>query len=160
MSSGLYLPHVRDLYVRPALDALPAALNGFSAVQGVLGIGNKESGYRYVKQLGAGPALGFWQMEPATHDDLWKNFIQFRPALQQALKALLAGAEPAPGRLVTHTLYAAAMCRVHLYRAPAIIPAAGNAVGWAGFWKTYYNTGKGAGDAAEAVPYFLEAMKA
>ena len=26
----------------------------------------------YIKQIN-GPALGVWQMEPATHDDIWKN---------------------------------------------------------------------------------------
>lgn len=160
MSSGLYLPHVRDFYVRPALAALPAALGGVSAVQGVLGIGNTETGYHYIKQVGPGPALGFWQIEPDTHNDLWENFIQFRPSLAQALKALLFGAEPAAGRLITHTLYAAAICRVQLYRAPAALPAANDATAWAAFWKKYYNTENGAGVAAKAVPYFQEAMKA
>lgn len=90
--SGLYLPHVYALWVQPALAALPASLNTLSAQQGVLGIGNTESaGYRYIKQIGFGPALGFWQMEPATHDDAWANFIHFRPALQTALIGLLGG---------------------------------------------------------------------
>jgi len=30
-----------------------------------------DCGY-YIKQVN-GPALGIWQMEPATHDDIWEN---------------------------------------------------------------------------------------
>lgn len=159
--SGLYLPHVYTLWVKPALLALPASLNTLAAQQGVLGIGNTESaGYRYIQQIGNGPALGFWQMEPATHNDLWLNFIRFRPALQTALDKLLGGQPPTPQRLVDTPLYAAAMCRVQLYRSPLALPAAHNATAWAQFWKTQYNTIKGAGIAAQAVPFFQAAMVA
>lgn len=158
--SGLYLQHVRELWVRPALAALPASLNTLSRQQGVLGIGNKESGYRYIKQVGAGPALGFWQMEPETHDDMWRNFIRYRPELQAALLGILAGAKPDPARLVDRPIYSAAMCAVHTNRAKDKIPAANDAPGWAVFWKHNYNTESGAGVAAEAVPYFREAMEA
>ncbi|MFT9384827.1 MAG: hypothetical protein ABF553_09470 [Acetobacter orientalis] len=157
--SGLYLPHVHALWVQPALAALPASLNTLSAQQGVLGIGNTESaGYRYIKQIGSGPALGFWQMEPATHDDAWANFIRFRPALQTALIGLLGGKGACAQRLADTPLYAAAMCRVQLYRAPMALPPAYNATAWATFWKTYYNTNKGDGNIIQATPYFQNAM--
>ncbi|MFT8367558.1 MAG: hypothetical protein ABF646_02275 [Acetobacter papayae] len=157
--SSLYLPHVRDLWVVPALAALPGPLNTLSARQGVLGIGMKESEYTYLKQLGSGPALGFWQMEPATHDDMWANFIRYRSDLQKPLSAL-AGGQPSAQALVTSPVYAAAMCRVHLFRSPEALPMANDAAGWAGYWKRNYNTDKGAGIAAEAVPYFRAAMAA
>ncbi|OUJ03866.1 hypothetical protein HK15_08860 [Acetobacter orientalis] len=158
--TGLFLPHVRDLWVKPALAPLPAGLNTLSAQQGVLGIGLKESGYTYLRQLGAGPALGFWQMEPATHDDLWANFIRYRPELQAALSRLLNGATPTAQALVTNPLYAAAMCRVHLLRQPDPLPAANDATAWAAYWKQHYNTAAGAGVAAQAVPLFRAAMEA
>lgn len=158
--TGLFLPHVRDLWVKPALAALPAGLNTLSAQQGVLGIGLKESGYTYLRQLGTGPALGFWQMEPATHDDLWRNFIRYRPELQAALSRLLNGTAPTPQALVTNPLYAAAMCRVHLLRQPDPLPAANDATAWAAYWKQHYNTAAGAGVAAQAVPLFRAAMEA
>lgn len=157
--SGLYLPHVRELWVIPALAALPEALNTLSAQQGVLGIGLKESGYTYLKQLGSGPALGFWQMEPATHDDMWANFIRYRPDLQKPLSAL-AGGRPSAQALVTSPVYAAAMCRVHLFRQPDALPSAGDAAAWAAYWKQHYNTPGGAGVAAQAIPIFRAAMDA
>ncbi|GBQ10313.1 hypothetical protein [Acetobacter cerevisiae] len=159
--SGLYLPHVRDLWVRPALASLPPALNNLSRMQGVLGIGNKESGYRYLVQTNpAETAKGFWQMETATHDDMWRNFIRYRPDLQAALLGILSGAKPEAARLVDRPIYAAAMCAVHTYRSSDALPAVNDAAGWAAFWKRNYNTEGGAGIAAEAVPYFREAMEA
>lgn len=159
--SGLYLPHVRALWVQPALDALPDTFNTLSAQQGVLGIGNTESaGFRYLKQIGGGPALGFWQMEPATHDDLWKNFIGFRPVLKSSLANILSGKEAVAERLVDTPLYAAALCRIQLYRTPAALPAAYDANGWAKFWKIHYNTQKGSGVVTQALPFFQEAMGA
>lgn len=157
--SGLYLPHVRDLLVKPALAALPAALNTLSAQQGVLGIGLKESGYTYLKQLGSGPALGFWQMEPATHDDMWTNFIRYHPDLKKPLSAL-AGGNPSAQALVTNPVYAAAMCRVHLFRQPDALPPSGDAAAWAAYWKQHYNTPGGAGVAEQATPLFRAAMEA
>ena len=159
--SGLYLPHVRDLWVWPALAALPPALNTLSRMQGVLGIGNKESGYRYLVQTNpAETAKGFWQMETATHDDMWRNFIRYRPDLQSALLRILNGAKPDAARLVDMPVYAAAMCAVHTYRSKDALPAANDPVAWAGFWKRNYNTKSGAGIAEAAVPYFREAMEA
>jgi hypothetical protein len=35
-----------------------------------------ESGLRFFKQVGGGPALGFFQMEPATFYDLWRVVYQ------------------------------------------------------------------------------------
>ncbi|WP_278368680.1 hypothetical protein [Acetobacter orientalis] len=99
-------------------------------------------------------------MEPATHDDLWDNFIRYRPELQTALKRLLHGAPQFSCYLVVNPVYAAAMCRVHLLRQPDPLPAANDAAAWAAYWKQHYNTAAGAGVAAQAVPCFRAAMEA
>ena len=44
-----------------------------------------ETGYRHLEQMGAGPAVSFWQIEPATINDIWVNYILFRrPLVQKA----------------------------------------------------------------------------
>lgn len=68
--TSMDLGDVRREWIEPALRFLPAALNTPAQVRLVLGIGNKETQYRYLHQIGGGPALGPWQMEPATHNDL------------------------------------------------------------------------------------------
>jgi hypothetical protein len=43
----------------------------------LLGTALQESGLIYRRQLNNGPALGLFQMEPATHDDIWADFLTY-----------------------------------------------------------------------------------
>ncbi|KXV60681.1 hypothetical protein AD948_04460 [Acetobacter senegalensis] len=157
--NGVDLSDVRREWIEPALKFLPDSLNTPARAQLVLGIGNKETQYRYVRQIGGGPALGFWQMEPATHDDMWRNFIRYRPELQSAALRLLAGANPDAKLLTTRMDYAALMAELHVYRAKDVLPAYGDALGQATFWKDNFNTHLGKGTVAGALPYFQQAVK-
>lgn len=143
----LDIGQVRSLVIRPALEALHLWSEG--AEELVLGTALQESGLRYLKQLNDGPALGLWQMEPATHDDLWLNFLSYRPELAERIKALCAA--PIAEALAGNLWYAAAMCRVHYFRAPEAIPEAGQLHAQAALWKLRYNTPRGKGSASEYV---------
>ena len=114
----------------------------------ILGTAAQESWCgRYVRQLHGGPALGIFQMEPATHDDIWKNFLAFRRELRGSI--LEVWDSPDAERMIYDLRYAAVMCRVHYLRAPGAIPTA---VGdQAKYWKLYYNTPAGAGTEAEFI---------
>jgi hypothetical protein len=139
---------LRELVIRPALESLD--LYSLAAEELVLGTACQESHCgRYLHQLGAGPACGIFQMEPATHDDLWENFINPRSMLREGLKgiSLIQTAD----EMCFNLMYAAAMCRVHYYRVKAALPTAGNLNGQAHYWKKYYNTELGAGTVAEYV---------
>lgn len=52
--------------VRPVLRVMSAWSQ--PAEDLVMGTAAQESRLTYLRQLGGGPALGLWQMEPATHD--------------------------------------------------------------------------------------------
>ncbi len=43
----------------------------------LMGTAAHESLLIYTHQIG-GPALGYFQMEPATHDDCWTNYLDNR----------------------------------------------------------------------------------
>lgn len=159
MNGGMDLGDVLREWIRPALAFLPAPLNTSARAQLVLGIGNKETQYRFLRQIGGGPALSPWQMEPDTHDDMWRNFIRYRPELQNAALRLLAGATPDARLLTTRMDYAALMAALHVYRSPASLPAYGNAVAQATFWKDNFNTKLGKGTVAGALPFFQQAVK-
>jgi hypothetical protein len=121
----------------------------------LLGTALQESGLIYRRQLHNGPALGLFQMEPATHDDIWVNFLTYHPAIAKILRGLAPGA-PAAGLLETEDAYAAAMCRVHYWRMGQIVgqkplPAAGDLAGMATYWKRFYNTPAGGGNEAEFI---------
>ena len=118
-----------------------------SAVELLLGTAIQESRLRYLKQLGRGPALGVFQMEPRTHDDIWENYLRYKMPLAEKIAHLAH--ERHANSLKTDLLYAAAMCRAHYLRVPAALPAAGDFEGQAAYWKEHYNTYLGAGTEEE-----------
>ena len=137
--------------IRPALAALDAG--GRATEQLLLGTAIQESLLVHRRQLGGGPARGLFQMEPATHDDCWQNFLKFRPTLASKVRQTLdAGQEPAANTLEVNDRYAAAMCRVRYMRVPAAMPPADDITAMANYWKQHYNTPLGAGSPDE----FLE----
>jgi hypothetical protein len=108
----------------------------------LLGTAIQESGLRNIKQEG-GPALGYFQDEPADHDDLWKGYIERSQGLTSAVKSLLPeGVTPSAACLIPYPIYAAAICRLHYSRIPARIPLTLGEQ--AAYYKRYYNSPEGA----------------
>lgn len=147
--------HLRELIVRPVLKELD--LWSEAAEELVMRTAAQESRLDALRQYGGGPALGLWQMEPATHRDIWVNWLRFRPSLSCEISLLVPGIVPGPGgsellggprgtrQLVGNLPYAAAMCRIHYLRKPGAIPAADDVAGQAAYWKQHYNTPLGHG---------------
>lgn len=136
--------------IRDALEPLDDLIRvSDSAVNLLLGTAAQESHFgTYLRQLGNGPALGVFQMEPATLNDIWDNFIVYRsPEFQRALMDL--GYLKDAARLVYDLRYAAIMCRIHYYRVPEALPAWNTVNGLAHYWKDHYNTHLGAGTVSE-----------
>ena len=151
---GLNPQQLTDLVIRPTLKRL--GLWSTAAEELVLGTGIQESGLQYLQQLGGGPASGIWQMERATHDDIWTNFLHYRTKL--GLNVLGPYAKPDHTRLVWDLAYACALCRVHYLRSPSVLPSAGDIVGQAAFWKRWYNTPLGKGTEEQYIANWHRAM--
>ena len=80
----LNVDQLRVDLIRPSLDGLgkwsPQAENLLlltAAVESALGT--------YVRQKGGGPALGIYQMEPTTHDDIWANWLRYKPDMVERI---------------------------------------------------------------------------
>lgn len=151
---------IRSTLPRIALDSLSAQVL-------VLGTGLTESRLRWLDQIDRaskpGPAYGLYQMELATHDDLWANYLPSRIALRLSVARLsvyssLSG-RPDVTELWTNLSYATAMCRVHYCRVPAALPHHEDAHGMAVYHKRYYNTHAGATVVAESVKHFEFAVR-
>ena len=124
----------------------------------VLGTGLVESGYRALAQRN-GPALGFWQMEPATYEDCWTNFINHRFRLSAAILHTGGFVEPPSAlKLATDLILGAQMCRVKYLRDPEPLPGL-CAQSLAQTWKRVYNTPLGAGDVAQAASSFATVLE-
>lgn len=120
------------------------------AVNLLLGTAAQESHLgEYIRQLGNGPALGIFQMEPATFRDIMVNYLKYKPDLGQKIIAL-AGTNGLKSEYLEFNLVVAiAFARLHYLRVSEKIP---NTIdGYARYWKVYYNTCKGKGTEQEFI---------
>jgi hypothetical protein len=143
----LNIPQFRTNIVRPTLEAIGA--HNRAAENLVLGTALQESNLHYLRQLNEGPARGIYQMEPATHDDIWDNFLAYRTELRERVSAFLVADHDRVDQLVWNLAYATAMCRVHYMRVRHALPSPDDVRGLAEYWKQYYNTPQGRGTADE-----------
>lgn len=150
---GLDLGQFRALIVRPALKAIGLWSEAAEAL--VLGTAIHESGLRYLSQIG-GPALGLYQIEPATHRDIWENHLAYRPPLARVVQGLASTRTDI--ELVRNLAYATAICRVAYARVAEPLPEVSNIDGLAAYWKQNYNTPLGKGTAADWARRFRETL--
>jgi type VI secretion system secreted protein VgrG len=131
--------------IKPALDALALGVLE-PLLTGTLA--HESLGGTYLSQLGGGPAMGPFQMEGATHDDIWTQYLPHESMLTSRLMILCSmSTKPKAEMLRTNLLYAAAMCAIlykwrldqHRQSMPQTIEDCAKA------WKQYYNTVKGKG---------------
>lgn len=136
--------------IEPVLCHLTSIPFSPAASQLLLGTAIHESKVKHRRQFGGGPARGLFQMEPATHDDIWDNYLKYRSKIGDQVKSLLTSATAdRHNELEFNDNYAAAMCRVHYRRAPGALPAFDDIGAMAAYWKKHYNTVKGAGTVAK-----------
>lgn len=152
---GLNPQQFRVQIVRPTLMHLD--LHSQAAENLLIGTALQESRLTYLRQLGTGPALGVMQMEPATYNDIWLNYLKYQPELAAKVKEFQPKAAFGASDMIGNLPYAVAMARVHYRRVKDPLPAALDARALAAYWKQYYNTPLGAGTVDEALPHFLYA---
>jgi len=144
------------LVIRPTLRWLH--LESPEAEALLLGTALAESRLTHLAQLDGGPALGVYQMEPATHDDIWRHYLAFRRPMAARIEALIAPRpRPRTHQLPTNLAYATAMARLHYLRVAAPLPAEAPAM--AAYHKRHYNTNAGAAEPAETERWFRRARR-
>lgn len=153
----LNLTQFRDLIVRPSLQLLGERYASPAAVQLLMGTAIQESDLTFVKQVGGGPALGVFQMEPATHEDIWINFLGHRDELANHVMTGGFTVSAQPEEMVWNLRYAAVMCRLHYFRRPEPLPAFNDIEAQAAYWKDHYNTHLGAGTVDEYLEGWADA---
>lgn len=109
----------RELIVRPTLKYLDPEIPYSTEAEDLLVMTAAHESHlgTYIKQVN-GPALGVYQMEPATHDDIWANFLKYQAKIFWVIDDLRHGSN----NLVFDLRYATAMARVHYYRDKEAIP--------------------------------------
>lgn len=141
----------REHIIRPTLNYL--GLYSEDAEELLLATAIQESRLTYLKQLGGGPAVSVYQVEPATHADIWDNYLKYKPGLHAKLKALKSDAFRSKGaqEMMHNLAYATAIVRIHYLRVPKPLPSKDSVEDMAKYWKVYYNTVKGRGTEQEFI---------
>ena len=123
------------------------------AVELVLVTGIVESRYRYLRQLGDGPARSFWQVEPATCVDNLVHYLKHRKSLIVSC-AEASRVDSKYWQVYDEGIWADILekniaagivhCRLKYWRVPKPVPS--TTQGKADYWKKYYNSEGGAGN--------------
>lgn len=108
-----------------------------------------DCGY-YIKQIN-GPAIGIWQMEPGTHDDIWLNCDALKYiTLASMVRALrLSNSANPENDLANSPMYACAMARLKYSMDPNPLPKLtgdnnADSRSFYDYYKRVYNTELGA----------------
>jgi len=145
---------LRNLVIRPTLERFNELLDkpirlDDSVVELLLGTACHESlcGY-YLKQV-KGPALSIFQVEPATHDSIWENYLHYRQNVRESVHAFTSKLYPDPTEMIWNLAYATIMARLVYLPVPEPIPD--DLEGWATYWDTHYNKNPHKGTPAEFI---------
>ena len=166
---GIYVPHlisaIHDTLTRLAVNlhkpnlVSPTSLNLLCGVAAV----ESNSGY-FNRQHPLGPALGIFQMEPTTADDILRYLSErdvdgvdksMRLAVEDATYARIPPKFSDWRFLLTTNLsVATAFARIKFAMVEAPLPDASDIFGLANYWKKHYNTFDGKGNPDEFVAKF------
>jgi len=152
----LNIKQVRDLIIMPVLRTLDLPsdrpTNGVAACELLMGTAMQESRFEALHQYGGGPALGLWQMEPATATYNW-TWLNTKADIKASVMKFVTG-QNWNDQLVGNLYLACALARIDYYRQPAPLPAAGDLPAQAAYYKQYYNTPAGAATIEEYITYW------
>ena len=106
---------------------------------------HESGGFRHDRQIGGGPALSYYQIEPATLKDLYVNYLNFRSEQLKMMDRFLPEKNITPETALMVPVYSTAAARMIYYRVPEPLPDVEDDAEMARYWKTYWNTHLGKG---------------
>ena len=106
----------------------------------------------YIKQV-RGPALGIFQCEPATAQDIYDNYLTFKPDLESLIDSVSLLDQTASEQfdLKANLVYQIAMARIHYMRDKQAIPSKDDMAAQAAYYKRVWNTPLGKATEEEAL---------
>ncbi len=140
----------KNLILVPTLKAVD--LYSESAVNLLLGTAIQESRLTYLKQKGGGPALGLFQIEPRTLDDIYNRYLQ-REDKSELLGRVqkFTTEQDVYDQVIGNIPFAVVIARVRYLMVPEALPAYDDVEGMGKYWKSGYNTAGGKGHVHEFI---------
>jgi len=112
---------------------------------------------KYIRQLGGGPALGVFQMEYKTFQDILGNYLPRKPDMFGRVTDFMTN-NNLNINLTGNLLFQIVIARVHYLRVPDPLPIRSDydeedvyIEAMARYWKRHWNTLAGAGTVQEAI---------
>ena len=160
----LNVEQFKKYIVIPTLTRLK--MNSSKAVNLMLGTAAQESQLTYIHQLNDGPALGVFQVEPFTANDVYDNWLAYRPEIRDRVNEFIGLShieKPYPQymkeMLIANLKFGCAITRCNFYRREEPLPAEDDVEGMARYWKKYHNTSIGKGTEEEFIKHYNELVK-
>lgn len=141
---------LRELIIKPTLLDLISYTDDAMELL-VFTCAVESDGGTYLKQI-KGPAVGIYQMEPDTYNDLWHNYIFNKPYLISILTSNFnIPSMPSYGHMIYDLRFATAMARIFYKRIEEEIPSCKDVNAIWDYYKKYYNTPKGKATKDESI---------
>ncbi len=107
---------------------------------------HESGGFKYRAQVG-GPALSYYQIEPNSLNDLYDNYLAYRPDREALVNSFLPDGMERLDALENDDDYATAVARMMYARVSEALPAEDDDVAMSEYCKKYWNTEAGAATA-------------
>lgn len=151
---GIHPQHLHDHVVKPACiivdgyyrPEVAQLMMGTCAQESVMG--------RFLQQHNNGPAHGIFQMEEPAFIDVWENYLKYKGNIENKIIAVFGNRARSYSCITTDMLMAGVFCRLDFKREPQKIPSTGDIIGFAHYWKNYWNSKLGKGTVEEFVENF------
>jgi len=106
---------------------------------------HESEGFVHIRQLGGGPAVSLWQIEPDTARDVHRYLTLHPDMMDNFCKAVMWRPEwidRITERLIADQAFACAVARIRYWMEPTPLPeSAHNIQAIAEYWKKYYQRG-------------------
>ena len=151
-------PELIETVIVPTLNELGMS-NGTNLL---LGTAAQESRMgKYLVQIGGGPALGIWQVEPNTNALVLNWLMENKPDLFTTVRLIrnrtappanvIVSADTNKAALQYNHCYCCAIARCLYFSIASPLPAENDVEGMAHYWKIHYNSIKGKGTVEEFI---------
>ena len=110
-----------------------------SAEELLLGTAAQESLLGFWLKQTNGPALGLYQMEPATEHDIWVNYLAFRGDRKRMVYGMTGATGSSSEQMMYNPIYSTIMARLHYRRVSEPFPDVDDIDALAQYWDTHYN---------------------
>lgn len=146
---------LREFVIRPSL---PPGLYSMAAEELLVAtIAVESNGGTYIKQK-VGPALGIYQMEPATFSDVWK-YVKGSKFHAIIMAICNFKDEPEANDMIYNLEFATLVARMKYYRDPLPLPSYDDVDGLWLYYKRCWNTYLGKTDKEEFIKSYKDYCK-